>query len=536
MNLLKITDPKIVEKTTLTRKLTINGVTKPYPVYRIRLDHLFYNDQNDRIATWISQSNLDIEKDNPLYNETIERFIILSNEDAIEKTKNNIALVNQREPGVVLCDGRVIDGNRRFTCLRLLNKDSNDNYQYFEAVILGEDISNDPKTIKKLELTIQHGEEQRVDYNLIDFAIGTYHDVVETRLLTVDEYAESSNESRTEVKKRIAVAELIVEFLEFINLPRQYHVARDMQIYSVFYEFLPVLKKCQSKEEMESFKRSVFTNVMMNPNIDHRKYIRDVKSLFDSAHYYTYLKEQAAIADEVEKEFEQQNIKNQKELSTFVKEHHDQSVELIDSLEDAVASGKRKKAKSKPAELVEKGLDNITDIDIGVIDKLNDDEKSLLSNTIKKMEKAMGVIKDELGENTTVKEDKPKKETPVVVKEEKVIVPSVIDYKKPYPVCLNSNSPITGFITTFQLKAVPLTEGCDQEAKLSISVVDEKYNELSKEKPCVLTLEKVECVNVDLNQEISKLQKCYLKVSYYGKEEKEAISLIEFKVDIAFSF
>ena len=46
---------QVVQPTSLTRKLTIEGVTKAYPVYRVRLDQLFYNDQNDRIATWISQ-------------------------------------------------------------------------------------------------------------------------------------------------------------------------------------------------------------------------------------------------------------------------------------------------------------------------------------------------------------------------------------------------------------------------------------------------------------------------------------------------
>ena len=55
MNLLQITDESIVGKTTLSRKLTLGGVTKAYPVYRVRLDQLFYNDQNDRIATWITQ-------------------------------------------------------------------------------------------------------------------------------------------------------------------------------------------------------------------------------------------------------------------------------------------------------------------------------------------------------------------------------------------------------------------------------------------------------------------------------------------------
>ena len=52
MNLIKDgLQNKTVIRTSLTRKLTIDGMTNPYPVYKIRLDQLFYNDQNDRIAT-----------------------------------------------------------------------------------------------------------------------------------------------------------------------------------------------------------------------------------------------------------------------------------------------------------------------------------------------------------------------------------------------------------------------------------------------------------------------------------------------------
>ena len=183
MNLLELCDEQIVEKTNLSRKLTIGGKTAAYPVYRIRLDQLFYNDQNDRIATWITQyrnetGNVPLpELSREAYNDIIERFIIDSNPSAIEKTKNNIALVNQREPGVVLADGRIIDGNRRFTCLRLLQKEDR-SIRCMEAVILDSSIKTDQKQIKMLELAIQHGEEQRVDYNLIDMAIGAYHDIV----------------------------------------------------------------------------------------------------------------------------------------------------------------------------------------------------------------------------------------------------------------------------------------------------------------------------------------------------------------------
>ena len=55
INLLRDGQGDYVIKTSLSQKFTINGRTKAYPVYRVRLDKLFYNDQNDRIATWISQ-------------------------------------------------------------------------------------------------------------------------------------------------------------------------------------------------------------------------------------------------------------------------------------------------------------------------------------------------------------------------------------------------------------------------------------------------------------------------------------------------
>ena len=75
------------------------------------------------------------ELDRASYNAIIEQFIIQSNEAAIEKTQMNIQLVYQREPGVILVDGRVIDGNRRFTCLRRLAL-NDEEFNWFETVFL----------------------------------------------------------------------------------------------------------------------------------------------------------------------------------------------------------------------------------------------------------------------------------------------------------------------------------------------------------------------------------------------------------------
>ena len=119
MNLLREgIDQKAVVKTALTRKLTVDGLTKAYPVYKVRLDWLFYNDQNDRIATWISQYKSEHDGQIPdiseraAYNDIIEEFIVASNPDAIRKTQTNIEMVDQREPGVVLADGRIAGRGR----------------------------------------------------------------------------------------------------------------------------------------------------------------------------------------------------------------------------------------------------------------------------------------------------------------------------------------------------------------------------------------------------------------------------------------
>ena len=81
MNLLKegVTTQAVI-KTAQTRKLTVDGLTKAYPVYKVRLDWLFYNDQNDRIATWISQykaqhdGEVPNSSDREAYNAIIEQF------------------------------------------------------------------------------------------------------------------------------------------------------------------------------------------------------------------------------------------------------------------------------------------------------------------------------------------------------------------------------------------------------------------------------------------------------------------------------
>ncbi len=530
MNLLQINDTKLVEKTELSRKLTLGGVTKAYPVYRVRLDQVFYNDQNDRIATWITQykndsSNADFScMDREQYNDVIEKFIIESNPGAIEKTKNNIGLVNQREPGVILSDGRIIDGNRRFTCLRLLNKEFA-SYNYFETVILDESEGIDPKAIKMLELAIQHGEEQRVDYNLIDFAIGSFHDIIEIKLLTVEEYAASTNETVPEVKKRLEVAKLINEFLEHMKVPGQYHIAREMQVYSVFNEMVPLLKRCETEEIKTELKTSVFNNIMMNSVADHRKYIRQVKEMMDSGIFASYLKKQQRLSEEISSRIEEADISNQEGIRNFVKANEDITEDLQVSIDRSVVTSRKKKTKDRPSKLISQSISTLMDVDVRVIDGLSEDDKEKLGTQLQKLKGITDLIETSVGEESK----------PVKVEDNKTMGLAARHTDDPIVYCLNEGMVISNLAFTLEFTAFKFSEKQNDNAKCLVFFVDGENKEVSPIQEIEVSVDKRVKATFSLTSSVSELPECYLVIKSVKDEYGTAQQLVGFNVNMAFS-
>lgn len=390
--------------TDISRKLTIGGITRIYPVYKIRLDMLFYNDQNDRIATWLSQYRTDHQGSDPAlaqreeYNAIIERFVIQSNPAAIAKTKENIREVDQREPAVVLYDGRIIDGNRRYTCLRLLAEE-NDKFNYLEAIILDPTVGNNTKQIKMLELTIQHGEEGKVDYNPVDILVGLYHDVVETRLLTVIEYARSINEKPGNVRKKLEVAQLMVEYLEFINAPKQFHIVRDLQLYFPLEELSKLLKKCQSNEAAEDLKVCVFTNILMRTSSDLGRFVRRFKDVMSTPYYDEYVEEQKEIAAQVLDSLPPVGSVNTTTIRETVKSNEGLSQALERSMEKALVKAHKDESQNRPMEILENAENLIESVTFDMFDGSTEDDIENVRLKIKDIFKSLNKLSDYLGEN-----------------------------------------------------------------------------------------------------------------------------------------
>ena len=390
-----------VQETPLTRKLTVDGATEAYPVYRIRLDQLYYNDQNDRIATWISQyrsqhgGRAPEPADREAYNQIIEGFIVESNPDAIRKTRANIKLVDQREPGVVLNDGRIIDGNRRFTCLRQLSA-GDAKFGWFEAVILDRSMEHSAKQIKLLELSIQHGEEGKVDYDPIDRLAGVYHDLLETGLLTAEEYARSTNESAADVKKLMELAELMVELLEFINAPGQFHIARDLKLYYPLEELQKLLKKCRTEDEKEDLKNSVFVNILLRPAGDMTRFIRGFKNIMGGEEQEDFLEEQREIAARVLEILPAPGEMSVQVIRDRVRTREDLSGALERSMDKYLLRARKTETRNRPILLAEKATGFLESIDVNILSLLGDSELQRLRRQLDLLEKAVDDIRRKL--------------------------------------------------------------------------------------------------------------------------------------------
>lgn len=281
-----------IEKTTLTKRLTIGSETKDYPVYKFPLQYLYYNDQNGRINTVYHQyisnhGKLTPEIGESKYNEIFEKFIFESKKQALKDTQISISEKGQQEPGVILSDGRVIDGNRRFTALRRIQRDTNIK-QYFEAVILSFDIKNklDEKKIKELELDLQLGREERVSYDPIDRIFDVYNTIEVQKLMTPEEYKKASGAGNTKrINKDLRLADLIIKFLSIVapneNPIDKFYLARELKLDGPLEDIERTINKL--KKDKETITQNVLTILAVQiaksevGDRDITRKIRDVK-------------------------------------------------------------------------------------------------------------------------------------------------------------------------------------------------------------------------------------------------------------------
>ncbi|MDX8289121.1 hypothetical protein SLL00_04930 [Metabacillus indicus] len=390
-----------ITTTTGARKLTIKGETRNYTVFKIPLELLFYNDRNGRIATWISQYTseegpLNPESDIDKYNEILHGFIKKSNPGALTKTKNNIKLFGQRVAGVVLQDGRIIDGNRRFTCLRELKSEEGMDC-YFEAVILDTTNGITSKDVKRLELNLQHAEEKPVDYNPIDNLVDVYRDIIEEKTFTEAEYINHTSQTKTEVSNLIKKSKLMVEFLEFINAKGKYYIARELNLDGPLQEIMLILNKLPQGSEADAVKDTLFTNLLTSKQGDLTRHIRDIgNNIIKTENVTQFIEEHEDIVGEIYEKLREEEQNSVTQVKEAIKEDSviiEQSRKIV---EEYIEKNKLTNARNKPIDLLNKAFNTLDNIDSVAVSKMSDENKHEFKKLLDKINSTIGLLESKI--------------------------------------------------------------------------------------------------------------------------------------------
>ncbi len=370
-----------------TKKLTYKGQTKDMPVYRVPISVLFYNDMNGRIATFISQYKAEgndiTSLDNGEYNNKIAEFIKASStKERFKKTKEDIRMNTQKEVGVVLTDGRIIDGNRRFTCLRELFQETGDaRFEYFEAVVLSAPSDSDVngwKAINSLELELQIGTDEKVDYSPIDWLVKVYQDIVKGHYYTEQEYVRLTKYSPSDVKKMIIKAELMEDFLEFFNKPEQFFIAKRLELDGPLTELVKVRRKLNDREWNEV--KVVFYVYLWTVNKgDKSREVRKMVGLVGTPSFGSLI---TTASDKAEKILNGEDVADEptKVVAENLNEQpvpKEKTKDVIDDkfenqLESALHNKLANDARNKPITLCEYALRNLGDIDQDIVNRWTD--------------------------------------------------------------------------------------------------------------------------------------------------------------------
>ena len=336
------------------------------------------------------------------YNEIISKYIIDSASDggkSFNETKEDIFNKGQEIPGVILSDGRIIDGNRRFTAIRKLYEETgNGKFAYFEAVCLEAPKKEDVdgwKTIRSLELNLQFNVNEKKGYNRIDELVSFYRDAIDEKTKMFDEksYCFASGINKSKFKKDKKIVDIMMDYLDWRGKPRAFYILKNEKLDGPIEELANTASK-MSVDEWNSKKEVLYMYMTVNDDGDRTREIRklidsaktegllykEVKDKFESDDVYSksyeYISKIDAKSDNPNDEIEKQSLKKEltKELKSAYREGNIQSTYSIET--------------AKPIDTIDRAIKLVGSIDCASLKWLSKELRQQLMaeiNTLKSL-------------------------------------------------------------------------------------------------------------------------------------------------------
>ena len=380
------------------------------PVYRVKLSELHYNEENGRIATWISiyTSNPDnpplSSLDRDTFNGIIEGFIRKANTpESFKNLENDIKKKTQLNPGVILEDGTVVSGNRRFTVLRKLYEDENHDgkYEFFECFILPVPQSKQAKEdVKLIETKTQFGVVSEEDYNPIDRLVTIYRYLIceETKIWSVKDYAKKIGIKPGDAENLYNRALIMVDYLDYIGQPLAFHVARLQKLDGPIADLASLYKKLKTSQLYEWNRIKPMFYAEMNKGGDRTRNVRSLKSTYlkNKNEFDKRLMEMYAKQEEIERKVSTNTTVH----TDFHEDEEGNKVPIVglddNSIREMEHATKKISAREKQIKKAESAFDSLSEIELDMIVHMPQDEKEKIKRTLAKIRTRLDAIERKL--------------------------------------------------------------------------------------------------------------------------------------------
>ena len=188
----------------------------------------------------------------------------------------------------------------------------------------------------------------------------------------------------------------MVEFLEFINAPEQFYIARDLQLYYPLEELMKLIKKCRTESEIEDLKIAAFTNILMQTAGDMTRFIRHIRAIVDTEYQEEFFEDQKEIAAKVADILPEQGDVTTAMIRDVIRSNDEIVRELERSMEKTLTKVKRSETKNRPIQLAEKATTFLDGIDTNILLKMNDSELRRLERQLNILEQTIAKIRENL--------------------------------------------------------------------------------------------------------------------------------------------
>lgn len=258
-----------------------------------------------------------------------------------------------------------------------------------------ESLGNDSKKIKMLELSIQHGEEEKVGYDPVDRLVGIYNDIISSNLLSKEEYAQCIGVEPKELEKEIIKARYMNEFLEFANAKDQFHLARELKVAGVINELQGVLKKCKSDDQEEDVKNIVFANMITEPQGDIVRFVRKIKPILEGPDADRFIERENELAFEVAERLKNKEIVTSTDIAE-IRDDAQLATAFREVMESAENTTKMTKALKSPSLSIIRAIKDLDQVEESTFGLLPADEIANIAAEVAKLEARVSMIKDKI--------------------------------------------------------------------------------------------------------------------------------------------